>query len=133
MSKNLKPSHIFFLISPFVLLVATIFFIVLSINLVHENQALKKNLFYALLGLQPDSEIIQSLQRRESFSLIPFEGILGGTPGFYSKKLILELDARENTILAFWEDGHIGGYVLLKYSRGEDGLSWHVIDSYLAQ
>ena len=62
--------------------------------------------------------------------LIPYEGVLGGTMGFYSEDMIHVLTAR--WVLAAFEDGHIGGNMLLEYRvSGEGEITWSVIDSYL--
>ncbi|MBZ9571788.1 hypothetical protein KJA15_00380 [Patescibacteria group bacterium] len=62
--------------------------------------------------------------------LIPYEGILGGTMGFYSKDNIWILTKK--WVLAWFEDGHIGGYMLLEYTVSDGGeITWKVIDSYL--
>ena len=62
--------------------------------------------------------------------LIPYKGVMGGTMGFYSKKDIHVLTSR--WVLASFEDGHIGGHMLLEYAvlpRGE--IQWKVISAYL--
>ncbi len=67
------------------------------------------------------------VQHRE---LIPFEGVLGGTMGFYSKKDIHVLTSR--WVLASFEDGHIGGCMLLEYTVSPQGkIQWKVLTAYL--
>ncbi|MBW2039986.1 MAG: hypothetical protein JRI46_10435 [Deltaproteobacteria bacterium] len=67
------------------------------------------------------------MQHRE---LIPFEGVLGGTVGFYSKKDIHVLTSR--WVLASFEDGHVGGRMLLEYRISPGGkISWKVLSAYL--
>jgi hypothetical protein len=62
--------------------------------------------------------------------LIPYKGVLGGTMGFYSKKDIHILSSR--WVLAAFEDGHIGGHMLLEYAVSPGGaIQWKVISAYL--
>lgn len=62
--------------------------------------------------------------------LIPYKGIMGGTMGFYSKDNIHILTSR--WILAAFEDGHIGGHMLLEYTVSPGGeIQWKVISAYL--
>lgn len=62
--------------------------------------------------------------------LIPYPGVLGGTMGFYFEDKIWILTKK--WVLAWFDDGHIGGYILLEYKVSDDGeVSWKVIDSYL--
>ena len=62
--------------------------------------------------------------------LIPYKGVLGGTMGFYSQKDIHVLTSR--WVLAAFEDGHVGGHMLLEYAVSPGGeIQWKVISSYL--
>jgi len=62
--------------------------------------------------------------------LIPYKGIMGGKMGFYSKKDIHVLTSR--WVLAFFEDGHISGQMLLEYTVSPEGrIYWRVLSSYL--
>lgn len=81
------------------------------------------------LGLRdPVSAITHDLMNRPE--LIPYEGVLGGTMGFYSPGNIHILSSK--WVFAYFEDGHIRGEMLLEYSVESDGsLSWRVIDSHL--
>ena len=74
--------------------------------------------------VDPEEDLIADLiQHRE---LIPYEGVMGGTMGFYSKKDIHVLTSR--WVLASFEDGHIGGNMLLEYSVSPGGkIHWRVI------
>ena len=76
----------------------------------------------------PEEDLISDLvQHRE---LIPYEGVMGGTMGFYAKKDIHVLTAR--WILASFEDGHIGGCMLLEYQVSPEGeIQWNVLSAYL--
>jgi hypothetical protein len=65
--------------------------------------------------------------------LIPYKGSLGGRMSFFSNKDIFVLSDR--WVLAYFEDGHTYGYMLLSYeiTNNDDNLKikWKVIDSYL--
>ncbi|NLO75834.1 MAG: hypothetical protein GX092_03020 [Clostridia bacterium] len=90
-----------------------------------------------------NSEILNSLKRQgftgklqdiiddltEHSELIPFEGVLGGKMGFYNKEDIYVLS--DKWVLAKFEDGHIGGNMLLRYSVKNNKISWEVLDAYL--
>lgn len=62
--------------------------------------------------------------------LIPYKGVLGGTMGFYGDNDIHVLTNR--WVFAYFEDGHISGYMLLRYDINNGNISWKVIDSYLS-
>jgi len=76
----------------------------------------------------PQKDIIADLAKHSE--LIPYEGVLGGTMGFYFPERIWLLT--EKWALAYFEDGHIPGYMLLKYEVSDNGeISWKVVASYL--
>jgi len=88
----------------------------------------KESLSRQLQTDEPIEFIRQDLSERPG--LIPYEGVLGGTMGFYDKERIQVLNDR--WVLAPFEDGHKGGYVLLRYDIEEDRfISWQVVESYL--
>jgi len=61
--------------------------------------------------------------------LISEEPVLGGTMGFYEDSIQI---ITKRWVLASFEDGHIGGHILLEYTVSDEGvISWQVIDSYL--
>ncbi|MBN2858470.1 MAG: hypothetical protein JXN63_08730 [Candidatus Delongbacteria bacterium] len=61
--------------------------------------------------------------------LIPYEGILGGRMGFYSENGIRIIN---HWVFAYFEDGHIGGYMVLEYKVAQGGrISWKVLYSHL--
>ena len=77
---------------------------------------------------EPIQEIKADLMKHRE--LIPYEGVLGGKMGFYNENGIQILDSR--WVLAAFEDGHIGGRMLLEYQVSNGGqISWKVLDSYL--
>jgi len=66
---------------------------------------------------------------KERKDLIPYKGVLGGTMGFYDKNRIHILNYK--WVYAHFEDGHIGGEMLLEYDISEDGkINWKVIASF---
>lgn len=83
-------------------------------------------------GLKHPDELINDLV--EHSELIPYKGILGGTMGFYIPNKIHVLT--EKWVLAYFADGHYGGYMLLEYELNKKkdkdmvDIKWNVIDSY---
>lgn len=72
-------------------------------------------------------DIKEDLIRHED--IIPYEGVLGGEMHFlYDKLKVLS----HEWVFAPFDDGHTGGYLLLKYHI-KDGtiIQWQVMDSYL--
>jgi heme exporter protein D len=77
---------------------------------------------------RPQEDIVLDLMEHKD--LIPYKGVLGGTMGFYSQKDIHVLTSR--WVLASFEDGHIGGHMLLEYAVSPEGaIQWKVISAYL--
>jgi len=77
----------------------------------------------------PLKDIISDL--REHRELIPYEGSVGGTMSFYSESKIWILTNK--WVLAYFEDGHNGGYLLLEYEVTNDGrIKWKTVASYIA-
>lgn len=75
----------------------------------------------------PEVVVEELLQRPE---LIPYEGTLGGSMGFYSEENIHVLN--DQWVFARFEDGHIQGSMLLEYSVGVGGeLRWTVLAAEL--
>jgi hypothetical protein len=59
--------------------------------------------------------------------LIGRSGVLGGKMGFYFRDGIHILNHR--WVLAYYEDGHVDGAILLRYSIGENGIvCWDILD-----
>jgi len=72
-------------------------------------------------------DIINDLVKHNE--LIPYKGVLGGKMGFYFEDKIYVLS--DKWVFAYFEDGHISGYMLLNYSIDNNNISWKAIDSYL--
>lgn len=76
----------------------------------------------------PVADLVADLQGHPE--LIPHEAVLGGTMAFGFPEKIYVLT--EHYVLAYFEDGHIGGWMVLEYSVARGGkISWRVIDSRL--
>lgn len=76
----------------------------------------------------PVKELKADLLNRNE--LIPHKGVLGGTMGFLTEEHIHIISSK--WAAAYFEDGHINGIMLLKYSILKDGkIRWTVMDSFL--
>lgn len=64
------------------------------------------------LTVNPIEQLRDSLMSRPD--LIPMKGVLGGTMSFYSREDIVLLSP--NYAFAAFEDGHVGGAMLLRFS-----------------
>jgi hypothetical protein len=73
-------------------------------------------------GLEdPVAEIKESLQKQKE--LIPVEGVMGGTMDFHAAHVLTS-----RWVLAYFEDGHVGGHMLLEYDVSDEGeISWKLI------
>jgi hypothetical protein len=77
---------------------------------------------------EPVQDIISDLRQHKE--LIPYEGSLGGTMNFYFESKIWVLTKK--WVLAYFEDGHTGGYLLLEYEVAEDGrIKWKTVTSHI--
>ncbi|OEF95720.1 DL-endopeptidase inhibitor IseA family protein [Desulfuribacillus alkaliarsenatis] len=75
------------------------------------------------------NEIVKDLVVRTD--LIPYESVPGGSMFFDPDKVIL---LTHNWAVAYFEDGHIHGFLLLKYGIDQrNQLTWTVIDSWIPQ
>ncbi len=71
-----------------------------------------------------ENRIINDLISRTD--LIPYEGVLGGTMGF------VEIYVLNNQwVYTVFEDGHIMGSSLLKYTENEDSIEWEIVESFM--
>lgn len=83
---------------------------------------LKKN------GFKGDTEeIVSDLMKHKE--LIPFKGVVGGTMNFYDPITIHVLT--DKWVFASINDGHIDGFMLLKYEMSNSKILWKVVSSYL--
>lgn len=58
--------------------------------------------------------------------LIPYPGVLGGTMGYAGIRVL-----SDKWVLAYYEDGHIDGYMMVSYKWNGSGFQWKLVDSYL--
>ena len=76
----------------------------------------------------PDGITVEILKKDllEQRQLIPFKGVLGGTPDFYSEEIIFFDD------YAFIgaEDGHIGAFMVLSYTITQAGKIKWTLEAY---
>lgn len=70
-------------------------------------------------------EMIDQLAKRSD--IFPWRGVLGGTMGIYDQNLVWFIGP--SWCLAYIEDGHIGGYILLRYEITPRGIEWQLLDS----
>ena len=74
-------------------------------------------------GLQnPETDLMNDLNRKQS-RLIPAEGTLGGTMAIRDSRIL-----NDRYAMAYYEDGHNGGYMLLKYTVNNGNINWTVVD-----
>jgi hypothetical protein len=84
----------------------------------YEIEKLKQKGLY-----DPIKEIISDLT--EHPELIPAKGILGGTMRFFESEIYI---LNNKWVFAYFEDGHIGGYMLLEYNVSDNGeITWNKI------
>jgi hypothetical protein len=75
-------------------------------------------------GLQnPETDLMNDLSRNQS-KLIPAEGTMGGTMAIRDSRIL-----NDRYALAYYEDGHNGGYMLLKYTVSNGNINWSVVDN----
>lgn len=79
------------------------------------------------LGIDDYMIILDDLKNQTD--LIGFDGVLGGHMSFIVEESKL---LNEKYVLAYFEDGHIAGYSLLKYTVNEElDIKWIVIENEL--
>lgn len=82
-------------------------------------------------GIDDPIKLAEDLMKHPE--LIPYKGSLGGKMSFFSTEDIFVLSDR--WVLAYFEDGHSCGYMLLRYeiTRHKDNIeiNWKPIESYL--
>ncbi|MBC5775184.1 hypothetical protein H8S95_13985 [Pontibacter sp. KCTC 32443] len=71
----------------------------------------------------PETDLMNDLNRKQS-QLIPEKGTMGGTMTIRDSRIL-----NDRYALAYYEDGHNGGYLLLKYTITNGNISWTVVDS----
>ena len=75
-------------------------------------------------GLQnPETDLLNDLNRKQD-RLLPAEGTMGGTMAIRDSRIL-----NDRYAMAYYEDGHNGGYMLLKYTVSNGNINWKVVDS----
>lgn len=71
----------------------------------------------------PETDLMNDLNRKQS-QLIPAEGVLGGTMAIRDSRIL-----NDRYAIAYFEDGHKGGHMVLKYEVNNGNINWRVLDS----
>ncbi|NDK56203.1 hypothetical protein [Pontibacter fetidus] len=71
----------------------------------------------------PETDLMNDLNRKQS-QLIPAKGTMGGTMVIRDSRIL-----NDRYALAYYEDGHNGGYMLLKYTVNNGTINWTVVDN----
>ena len=71
----------------------------------------------------PETDLMNDLNRKQS-QLIPAKGTMGGTMTIRDSRIL-----NDRYALAYYEDGHNGGYMLLKYTVNNGTINWTVVDN----
>lgn len=76
-------------------------------------------------GLEdPVTDVAHDLKKHPEF--IPYKAVLGGTMRFHNVYVLTP-----QWVLANFDDGHIGGDMLLEYNVSEGTISWRIVASYV--
>ncbi|MBC5993331.1 hypothetical protein [Pontibacter cellulosilyticus] len=70
----------------------------------------------------PETDLMNDLNRKQR-QLIPTEGTMGGTMAIRDSRIL-----NDRYAMAYYEDGHNGGYMLLKYEVSNGNITWKVVD-----
>jgi hypothetical protein len=71
----------------------------------------------------PEPDLMNDLNRKQS-QLLTEKGTMGGTMTIRDSRIL-----NDRYALAYYEDGHNGGYMLLKYTVTNGTINWTVVDS----
>jgi hypothetical protein len=71
----------------------------------------------------PETDLMNDLNRKQS-QLLTDKGTMGGTMTIRDSRIL-----NDRYALAYYEDGHNGGYMLLKYTVSNGSINWTVVDS----
>lgn len=77
---------------------------------------------------EPRSWLTENLLSRQD--LIPWKGVHGGTMKIFDPSLVWFIGP--TWCIAWVEDGHIGGYILLKFDAGAEDAQWRLLDSAIS-
>ena len=76
-------------------------------------------------GLRNPEVALKNDLVKNQATLIPVQGTAGGTMAFRDIRIL-----NDHYALAYFEDGHTGGNMLLKYSVMNGKVTWKVLDAY---
>ena len=71
----------------------------------------------------PEVDLMNDLNRKQR-QLLPKEGVMGGTMTIRDSRIL-----NDRYAMAYYEDGHIGGYMILRYEVNNGNITWRVVDS----
>ncbi|RNI31283.1 hypothetical protein [Rufibacter latericius] len=71
----------------------------------------------------PEADLMNDLMRKQK-SLLTTRGSVGGTMAIQDVRILNDRHA-----LAYFEDGHNGGYLLLRYAVNNGAITWTRLDS----
>jgi hypothetical protein len=71
----------------------------------------------------PETDLMNDLNRKQN-QLIREKGAMGGTMAIRDSRIL-----NDRYAMAYYEDGHNGGYLLLKYTVNNGAINWTVVDS----
>jgi hypothetical protein len=71
----------------------------------------------------PETDLMNDLNRKQS-QLLTEKGTMGGTMTIRDSRIL-----NDRYALAYYEDGHNGGYMLLKYTVTNGTINWTVVDN----
>lgn len=72
---------------------------------------------------QPETDLMNDLMRKQR-QLIPAKAVVGGTMAIRDVRIL-----NDHYAMAYYEDGHIGGNMILKYEVSNGNVTWQVLDS----
>jgi hypothetical protein len=74
----------------------------------------------------PETDLQNDLLRKQK-SLLPTQGTMGGTMAVRDVRIL-----SDRLAMAYFEDGHHGGYMVLRYEVLPGGnITWRVLDTYM--
>ncbi|QCR20953.1 hypothetical protein [Pontibacter sp. SGAir0037] len=97
-----------------------------GVNFVDQIGALSESDIRRLQGRglrNPETDLMNDLNRKQS-QLIPAEGSVGGTMVIRDSRIL-----NDRYALAYYEDGHNGGYMVLRYDVNNGNINWRVLDN----
>jgi len=78
-------------------------------------------------GFKTPLALLQDLETHDE--LLPVEGVLGGSMKWWPEYSVV---LNEQYVFGYFEDGHILGYALLKYTFDQDdNLKWQLVNTYM--